>query len=723
MTANQEYSPPKELNNIKCCSNFIEMKILHLKTTLLFCFTLMLSRHMLIGQSYQQTIDSLQVLLIQSQDTVRVDLLNELSYNFRRIAPDSVLKYARQAKLLAKSLAYHKGEAIAHKNLGIGNYKKLNVPPDTIIYHYQKAIKLAELANDYYTQAACYNNIALTHRYNENIYLAVQNYHKGINIYEQQGRKEDYLQALMFGNISVCYADLQDTLKAQFYCEKTIKIARDQNLNTILAQYLLYYGRLLYKIKKKEEGIAAILESLKVAKGLGDLESQVHNNLQLAEILDAEGRSEDAMQAANEALQVCVDQQFIHLKALPLFTLSKIYHHQGKFPLSLKYGEQALEHMKINQNAPILIGLTKHLQEIHASMNHFQKAYQFGVQYNLLVDSLRNADIAAKSADIETKYQLKDKEREIEFLNHKQEIQQNRERMLYVYLAFSTLLISVILFLLQKKTQLSQTISKQHQDITDKNKKLERYIESNLQLENFAFIASHDLKTPLRNIVSFTQLLERDCKNLFSQKQKEYLSFIIDGTRDLSHIIDDLLNYSRVQNQSLSPQKVNTLAIIKGCVRELTIFNSEKAVDIDIEKDQLPTSFIADPIKVKQLFLNLLINASKFHRPNTAPKIVISASQSHEDIQFSIQDNGIGIANEYHEKIFLIFKRLHSRKTYDGSGIGLAICKKIVEQHGGRIWVKSKEGHGSTFYFTIPKNLVVANQFQHPDQTAKLAYT
>jgi len=221
---------------------------------------------------------------------------------------------------------------------------------------------------------------------------------------------------------------------------------------------------------------------------------------------------------------------------------------------------------------------------------------------------------------------------------------------------------------------------------------------SNAELEQFAYVASHDLQEPLRMVSSFTQLLGKRYRGKLDQDADEFIGFAVDGATRMQRLINDLLAYSRVGTRGKPFKPVDCQGIFSQARDNLMkVIDESEAV---ITQEPLPT-VLGDEVQLLQLFQNLVANAIKFH--NQAPtKIRVSAEKSGPEWIFAIKDNGIGIAPEHQKRIFSIFQRLHHRSEYPGTGIGLALCKKIVERHGGRIWVESQPGQGSTFYFSIP---------------------
>jgi PAS domain S-box-containing protein len=250
---------------------------------------------------------------------------------------------------------------------------------------------------------------------------------------------------------------------------------------------------------------------------------------------------------------------------------------------------------------------------------------------------------------------------------------------------------------IQKKLEQVQEV------LRDKNIQLEKYIESNLQLENFAYIASHDLKEPLRSIIGYSQLLERRYADILDSDGREYINHLITSTKSMSSLITDLLLFSRINTESIKYQSIMMEEVI-GQVRE----NLKSAISdsqAEIIWHHIPDTITADRSRIIQLFQNLIGNAIKFQKALERPTINIACVIRDGMYEFTVRDNGIGIEAQYQERIFHIFHRLHTRSEYEGSGIGLATCHKIVEQHGGTIWVQSKPGEGSTFIFTISRDL------------------
>ena len=248
----------------------------------------------------------------------------------------------------------------------------------------------------------------------------------------------------------------------------------------------------------------------------------------------------------------------------------------------------------------------------------------------------------------------------------------------------------------------SWRLVRDNRDLALSRKALEESIaelaRSNADLQQFAYVASHDLKEPLRMVASYTQLLARRYKGKLDSDADEFIRYAVDGANRMQWLINDLLAYSRVTSQEQVFEEVDCTKVLEEVMSNLQLSIEESQAVVT--HDPLPT-VMADGGQLGQLFQNLIANAITFHGEEP-PAVHVSAERKANEWLFSVRDNGVGLDPQYAERIFVIFQRLHDREEYPGTGIGLAICKKVVERHGGRIWVVSQVGQGATFYFTLP---------------------
>jgi len=229
-------------------------------------------------------------------------------------------------------------------------------------------------------------------------------------------------------------------------------------------------------------------------------------------------------------------------------------------------------------------------------------------------------------------------------------------------------------------------------------KEREELARSNAELEQFAYVASHDLQEPLRAVASCVQLLKKRYEGKLDDRADEFISHAVEGTKRMQALITDLLAYSRVGTHQKPFGPVDCQETLDEALANLSV--AIKETGATVTHDALPT-VPADPTHLTQVWQNLIGNAVKFRAPGRTPEIRVSARHENDEWRFGVSDNGIGIEPQYFDRIFRVFQRLHTRTSYPGTGIGLAICKKIVERHGGRIWIESQPDQGSTFFFTL----------------------
>ena len=248
-----------------------------------------------------------------------------------------------------------------------------------------------------------------------------------------------------------------------------------------------------------------------------------------------------------------------------------------------------------------------------------------------------------------------------------------------------------------------QTSEQNYRELFERETQLRQELSrSNAALQEFAYVASHDLQEPLRAISGYVKLLQTEYVSELDETAQEYIDWAIDGTRRMRSLVEDLLAYSRVGTQEQTLAAVDCQQVVREVISNLQTSIVESGAEI-IDRD-LPC-LMADRTQLVQLFQNLLANAVKFRHQDTAPKIIIQAKLTTDNYWlFSVEDNGIGISAKYFDRIFKIFKRLHTNREFTGTGVGLALCRKIVERHGGKIWLESQLGQGSTFFFTMARS-------------------
>jgi signal transduction histidine kinase len=281
---------------------------------------------------------------------------------------------------------------------------------------------------------------------------------------------------------------------------------------------------------------------------------------------------------------------------------------------------------------------------------------------------------------------------------------QNDEYYFGSYSGMLCLIFGFIYIFEKSQTIVLTELGKKNQEISDQAAALKlkdiKLQKSNHDLQNFAYTASHDLKEPLRMIGMYSQLLQKRTKGVLDERSEEYMYYMTDGVKRMGNLLDDLLTYSRLGKNEHDLVSVNLNDTLLMVTQNLTVVIQE--TNTLVTTAQLPT-IKASNTEMTQLFQNIIANAIKFRRKDVIPRITINYTEEALTHVISIADNGIGIKAEYQEKVFELFTKLHSMSEYEGSGIGLATCKKIVEELNGNMWVTSTEGVGTTFHFSFPK--------------------
>jgi light-regulated signal transduction histidine kinase (bacteriophytochrome) len=344
----------------------------------------------------------------------------------------------------------------------------------------------------------------------------------------------------------------------------------------------------------------------------------------------------------------------------------------------------------------------------YALQKNFERAYEYQLHYQELDDEIYDNETKERIAQLENSYELEVSKAEQERLEAEQAEREARVKQSNLLATASTIfaILGTIMALgfyragQQRKMlnkQLETKVSERTSEIEFVNQQL---LESNQELERFTYIASHDLKEPLRNITSFINLIERRLSSKQDPELKEYMNYVTKNTRQMYNLIEDVLNFSRIAALDMREIDWVELDLLMIEVRAtLSSIIQERKGEVIIEP--LPR-IKAHQTHVSMVFKNLIENGLKYNESET-PTVKVSYIEEPGWFRFSVEDNGIGVDPKYHEQIFEMFKRMTSRDKYEGTGIGLAICKKIVSKYGGVFTVDSREGQGSTFSFTWPK--------------------
>ncbi|MBX2871049.1 MAG: tetratricopeptide repeat protein [Saprospiraceae bacterium] len=492
--------------------------------------------------------------------------------------------------------------------------------------------------------------------YQKNYKQALKYYQGSLALAEE--RKKDKAMLSCYSALGPTYAGLGDTLKAHQYLTKALALSRSLKSRSKEAYALHNLGAHYLKKKELDKALNALMESYHIKVELQDKWGLIGSHMYLGDVYMKQKRLALADTAYQEGLALADEIDSDRRR----------------------------------------VALYKRLAKVASEQKDFRRAFSMNSEYIDLKETLLNEEMIKNASNARIKYELSKKENEIQLLKQENRFKKSKSTF-YWAMSFLTVCLmgmsyrSVIKHRFQIQLQeKNEEINQQYTDLSRKNE----------DLQKFAFIVSHDLKAPLRTIGSFTGLLRRRYFNAIDKNGQEYMEFITGGVKRMDQLLNDLLTYSQIENKPQESDWTETKDVVHNALSNLYFQIRNENAAIRINENALPR-VKGNSAHLTQLFQNIIANGIKF-RNGKSPQISIDCVPEEHNYTFKIRDNGIGIEEQYREKIFRMFSRLHKMEEYEGTGIGLATCKKIVERHGGEIWVESKLGQGSTFCFSLPRN-------------------
>lgn len=650
-------------------------------------------------------IDSLrQELTLVKEDTNRIKLWLDISWEYHTSQPRQTIIYAQKAYQLSKDIYFKKGEASSLNMLGIGHDVQGNL--DEALHYYKTASTVGEEMKHPAMIRNCLNNIGLILQRKGDYEASMKSFHKALEMTDED--KEPGMTSVIFNNIGIIHYHEGRYAKAKEYFEYSLKIERETKNDLGISMALTNIGEQYRALDQNAKALIYYKEALDISKRIGDKVGEAILLSNMGELHYENGLLDLSEELYPQALDLASEVGDKGTMCLVLNNMAKLQQKRNHFQSSIKYAQEGLLLARQMGDKKQVTDIFETLTKSYVGIKDFESAYKYQSLFNQAKDSLFSAEKSKQILELSTQYETKRKETENRLLKEQQAKNEaiiQRRTIVGMTVAITLLLMCIIATILfrnnrQKKKhnlQLENEVANRTSDLEESNAKLRN---SNKELERFAYIASHDLKEPLRNIMSFTRLVERKLPPEAKENEdvKEYMSHIVNNTKQMHQLIEDVLEYSRIDNAKPESEIMDVNDIIKSVINVLSSTLKERNVKVNIGK--LP--------KVKanasQLFLvlkNLVENGIKYNE-NEHPVISVFSVQNDQMHEISVMDNGIGIEEKYFKRIFGMFKRLHNREEYQGSGLGLSICKKIVQHLGGDIWVESPTGEGSKFTFSLP---------------------
>lgn len=542
-------------------------------------------------------------------------------------------------------------------------YRKKRQEYSSILKYSRQVLKISLENGDIEKELKSLNNIAIVHGVQSDYKSAMQYFLQELAKSKAVKFYSNTAQCLI--NIGTIYANLYNYEDAIIRYENVLDeygSLLDNNTEIIVYNNL---GNIYYKTDRFKQAESFFEKALNLAEQCNYREMVAQSLAQLSRTRTAQKDFDSALVHADKAHKLIQTLGEVNGKQINLINLGDIHFQRGELDKAMVLTSQGIVAAKRMGDAITEMRGYQLLSKIHEQKKDFEKALDYQVIYAKAQKNFFNEQRNRQIIDLEIKNAITEKQKEIEQLTKENE--------------FQALLL------------------KQSDQIADQNAQL---LAANDELRQFAYVASHDLKEPLRMIGSYIQLIHRLHADQFTEESKAYFEFVSEGAVRMNNLLDALLRYATIGKTEEEREVVDLKDVVDIAIINLRVSIEETQAVINCKN--LPIVYSTQSLLI-QLFQNLLSNAIKFRNPEKPPEITIVAEDHPDEVVISIKDQGIGIAPEYQERIFVIFQRLHSRSKYEGTGIGLAICQKIMQRLGGRIWLDSKADEGANFFIAIPK--------------------
>lgn len=662
-----------------------------------------------------QVLDSLQHELKQLESLNKeidqgeglVDLYNEIAWELHESSVVESEKYVSQAKVLAKEISYDKGYARALNLQAIlVSYRGAEIQSKLLN---EEALEIAQNIQDSFLISACSNDLGIH-------YMNIEHYEKALGLLNtalKYNISTDTL-GMVYNYVNLLYVNLalNDTVAAEQNYFAMREIGLSSTNNRVKSTLEIEEVALLMDNGEFEIAEEVCRQSVKRQKMAKDVNHLPFIMAMFGDVLEAQSKYVEAHE--------------VNLRNLAIIEKNNLFYHQDIIHLELaesfaflNQNDQAIEELlksiELGNDAHLLLDKYYFLIELYKKQNDYESMASTFEKLLPLSDSLNHKDRINAIEDYKVLYHTEKKTAE----NQKLKMEQmgftlqldKRQQVISLLIILASLLGMCMFYFFNSSRKEKKFAESLREMVNEKTHSLQSANETlkdkNEELEKFNYIAAHDLKTPLRTIISFNDLLVRKLGDRIDAKEIEYLGFIKNSANWMHELLEDLLKLSNSDKEN-DYTLFETEVLINEIGLSLNALVEEK--NASMQFIEYPKTLNTDKIKVEQILQNLISNGIKFSKINTHPKVEVRIKEKEDRVIFSVEDNGIGLDQEYFDSVFEPFKRLNPEKTYEGTGIGLAICAKLANKLGGRIWVVSKKDKGSCFSFEIPKKGYVLNE-------------
>lgn len=670
-------------------------------------------------------LDSLEKAVMNLRGDEQVKGLLRLSQGYARKSLDKSIEHAQAAMDLALRQNNFSQLVIACDLLGQGHSRLGNHFLSMGLF--EKGLKYARQLGNEEKEAHLMNSIGIEYAKTGDYEKALAYLPGSLEIWRKMGDRKQV--AVSLNNIGLLQLKLDRPALAIATLEEAMGIARQLPENQdILSSSLNNLGQVNEEIADFDKALDYYKQALELKKGLRKPLATLPSYANIFSIYSQQQRFDSARVYFDLGWAIAEQQQSKEWLRRLLETQGDAADLQGKSKEAIVHYLQSLTYAKRLHSDVAIMELEEKLGDVYARLDSFETAFRYNKSAALRNDSIFNEKRLSQIAEMQAKYDLTEMEVKIEAYKKEELVNHYRLLILLVVVVLSLTALLAIFSRYRLKQQAAVQLEKRNRAIEEKGELLqkksleilaknrmlqsqseamqlqnERLAQSNADLERFAYVASHDLREPLRTIRMHIQVFERRYGERLDENALEFIRYASVGAVRMDDLLQDLMEYSRIGRAESQKRLVNLNLILERVIDSLTVQIAENNAKVTYAP--LPSIF-AFETEMHQLFQNIISNGIKFRRAE-APEIRIGVRKEEDNYLFFIADNGIGIPEGEQERVFTIFQRLHTREEYEGTGIGLAICYKIVQGHGGSIRFESVPGKGTIFYISLPANGIV----------------